>query len=221
MFTLDETTVFYHSLQSSYTSCQRKGLTDINNWAADVDSQIDAGDRCHTSRTSFTIAASLNTVASRQTKKSPLTDNILITSSQDSAPKNVASEPHPDVSMDDISGGLSDEDEMHGLEREEALSSPPKGKNRATSSVSCSNRTRLANNPTFLRDLLKSKTRHSEAILSRSDPGRQTVTTTVCPRDALMRIATAACLFLLSFGGLPTNRIPGISMTRTLSRPCE
>lgn len=34
--------------------------------------------------------------------------------------------------------GLLDNDETNGVEREEAVLSPSKGKNRATSSVSCS-----------------------------------------------------------------------------------
>lgn len=79
------------------------------------------------SATSSTLAGSSN----HATKTSTLTKNITITSSQ-----STGHNPKPNIVYNDVSGGLSDEDEIQGNERDEAIASPPKGKAHATSTIS-------------------------------------------------------------------------------------
>ena len=121
LLTLDETTLFYFSLPVP----KKTGV--IKNWAAAVDSySSNASARSGTSKSrvpALTIGSTCSTVTST------LTDAVLI--SMDRKPTH-------DITPDDDDrvGGLVDEDETRGEERNAAASSPVKGKMRVTSSVS-------------------------------------------------------------------------------------
>lgn len=85
-------------------------------------------------RTKSTVIPSLTGGASRPSASSILTDKIKVISHQPSDQVKVKLEAQADViSLSD--GGLSDNDELGGTEREAAINSPPKGKKRITSEV--------------------------------------------------------------------------------------
>jgi hypothetical protein len=71
--------------------------------------------------------------ASRSSAPSALTDNIKIISRPSSNQVKVKVE--ADMLYLSDEGGLSDNDELGGKEREAAINSPPKGKKRITSEV--------------------------------------------------------------------------------------
>jgi hypothetical protein len=126
MLTLDETTLFYFSLYSQSQS-HKKGV--INDWASNVasfDSGISlpkpkskGGASLNSGVPSLTRASTLSS------KSSALTDSITITDKKEGRP----------VSYSSHIGGLQDEDEAHGAERDAAASSPVKGKVRLSSRV--------------------------------------------------------------------------------------
>jgi hypothetical protein len=130
MLTLDETTLFYYSLSLSK---DKKVSSLIKDWSKFVDNSTKPKlpSNTHGSSTSTTLAS--NTQA-RGTKVSPLTNQVAITSREEGPKSTLRSK--ADLSVDEVSGGLSDEDEVQGAEREEAVNSPPKGKVRATNAVS-------------------------------------------------------------------------------------
>jgi len=132
MLTLDETTLFYYSLSLSK---DKKVSSLIKDWSKFVDNSTKPKlpSNTHGSSTSTTLASNTQARA-RGTKVSPLTDQVVITSREEGPKSTLRSK--ADLSLDDVSGGLSNEDEVQGAEREEAVNSPPKGKVRATNAVS-------------------------------------------------------------------------------------
>lgn len=127
--TLDCVTLHYWTLSDSYN--QQKRGSEIKAWA----SAVSNGNP--TSRAPKSVSShvpSLTSGASRSSAPSVLTDNVKIISRQVSDSVKVKEEPVPALSLFD-DGGLSDNDEMRGEEREAAINSPPKGKKRVTSEV--------------------------------------------------------------------------------------
>jgi hypothetical protein len=122
MLTLDETTLFYYSLSLSNG---KKTSSLIKDWADYVDTATNPKLRTNNARSSTSTRTS-----SQATKVSPLSDQVAITSQKPAGPSKA------DLSIDNVTGGLADEDEVEGAERDEAINSPPKGKVRATSAVS-------------------------------------------------------------------------------------
>lgn len=74
------------------------------------------------------------TTSGRSYAPSVLSNNVKIIGHQSSDLAEVKAEPAPAVSIR-YNGGLSDNDEMSGEERDVAINSPPKGKKRITSEV--------------------------------------------------------------------------------------
>jgi hypothetical protein len=125
MLTLDRTPFFDFSLmQTSYQKSQYGGL--ISSWAAEVN----AG-RAHSKASSkpggVRSIPSLTNGTTRSTSTSVLTNCVAITS----ANLGVV-----DVSDAESRHGFPDEDETKGVERDATVTSPPKGKKCAMSSVS-------------------------------------------------------------------------------------
>ena len=130
MLTLDETTLFYYSLSLSKG---KKFSSLIQEWADFVDNTTKPKVSNSTCGSTSTTLASTST---RATKVSPLNDHVAIISRvREEVPKS-AVQSNADLSVDSVSGGLADEEELQGAERDEAINSPPKGKVRATSAVS-------------------------------------------------------------------------------------
>ena len=133
--TLDQSTLFYWTL--SDTGVPLKRASAINEWASAIPTQTKStlqGPKSNSSRTKS--IPSLTGGGSRSSANSVLTDRIKIISHQSSnqPPVKVKKESQADVlSLSD--GGLSDNDELVGKERETAINSPPKGKKRITSEV--------------------------------------------------------------------------------------
>lgn len=127
MLTLDCTTLFYFSLYSLTNKDKDSGA--IDDWADRV-SQATQPTRNHkTTSIRSGSTPSLTTGLSHSTRplvsaRLALTNNIKIT------------EDNSIIIRSD--GGLSDHDETRGPEREAAIKSPPKGKQRLTSTVSIS-----------------------------------------------------------------------------------
>lgn len=150
MLSLDQTTLFYWSLSNS-TSVKRKHDDIVNDWAItasleDLKNPSRPPSKAETTKTTKSSASrgasavpSLTNGSTRTTARSVLTNDILITGTV--KPKIEVHKPVlGDNSVIVLSdGGLSNNDETIGLEREEAILSPPKGKRRATSSVSTLN----------------------------------------------------------------------------------
>lgn len=122
MLTLDHSTLFYWTL-SSETSHKRKRCSTIKAWA----SAVNPNSRVTTSssKSASSHVPSL-TGASRSSVPSVLTKDVKIISHPSSL--KVKSEPGVTLSLNDRTGGLSDNDETRGDEREAAINSPPKGK---------------------------------------------------------------------------------------------
>lgn len=133
VLTLDETTLFYYTMTSSEPA-SRTGT--VKNWAAKTD--VFSAPKSKNSSSSFSSrsragAPSLTYGSSRSTKSSAISNHILISSDR----THVNAADNDPVNDGNSHGGFDDEDEIHGAERDEALSSPRKGKVRATSQVSC------------------------------------------------------------------------------------
>jgi hypothetical protein len=130
LLTLDRVTLHYWTLSDgSYN--KQKHSSAIKAWA----SAVPNGNP--TSRAPKSVSScvpSLTSGASCSSVPSVLTDKVKIISHQPSDLVNVKAEPAPVLSLLD-DGGLSDNDEMRGEEREAAINSPPKGKKRATNEV--------------------------------------------------------------------------------------
>jgi hypothetical protein len=136
--TLDRSTLFYWSL----SDVPRKRGSVINEWASAISTQSRdnlkstlQGPKSTSSRTN-SIIPSLTGGGSRSSAPSILTDNIKVISHQPSGQGKVKVESQADgvVSLSD-EGGLSDNDELGGKEREAAINSPLKGKKRINSEV--------------------------------------------------------------------------------------
>lgn len=135
MLTLDETTLYYYFLSDDTTSNKRKFSAGINDWAESVarnskSKSLKSSNK--TSSRSASILPLLTNASSRSSVNSVLTKGITISQA---APVPIKVETNDD-SILIIDGGISDEDETHGFERDAAVSSPPKGKKRVTSAVS-------------------------------------------------------------------------------------
>ena len=136
LLTLDQSTLFYWTL-SDASQKKRKHSSKINEWAATIPATAKPTFQAPRSTSSHSKSdiPSLTSGASRSSAPSVLTDNVKIISYRASNPVKVKAEPVPELSMYD-DGGLSDNDEIRGEEREVAINSPPKGKKRVTSEVS-------------------------------------------------------------------------------------
>jgi hypothetical protein len=137
LLTLDQSTLFYWTLSNA--SQEKRISSKINKWAAAIPATAKPTFQGSTSRSTSSRAKSdipsLTSGASRSSAPSVLTDDVKIISYQASNAVKVKGEPVPELSMYD-DGGLSDNDEIRGEEREVAINSPPKGKKRVTSEVS-------------------------------------------------------------------------------------
>ena len=140
MLTLDQSTLFYWTFSDSNA---KKRKHAIDEWAATIPNNAKPASRApsqtttrsHKSRSNSALP-SLTSGTSRLTAPSVLTNNIKIVTHPALAPVKVKAEPAPDIIEIYSDGGLSDNDEMRGIEREAAVTSPPKGKKRITSEVS-------------------------------------------------------------------------------------
>jgi hypothetical protein len=132
--TLDQSTLFYWTL----SDVPPKRDSVVHEWASAITAHSKStalkGPKSTSSRTK-SIIPSLTGGASRSVAPSVLTDNIKVISRQSSDQVKVKVESQADV-ISLSEGGLSDNDELGGKEREIAINSPPKGKKRITSEVS-------------------------------------------------------------------------------------
>jgi hypothetical protein len=137
LLTLNQSTLFYWTLSDS--SCKkRKHSSVINDWASAIPTNAKPPSQAPKSISSHAKSdlPSLTSGASRSSAPSVLTQNVKIISHRASGSAKVKDEPAPDSHTVYYGGGLSDNDEMRGEEREVAINSPPKGKKRITSEVS-------------------------------------------------------------------------------------
>jgi hypothetical protein len=146
MLTLDETTLYYFFLSDSASAMDSKEFsTGINDWAASIPENSKPGSKANTSQPSIfknrsasrrngSVLPPLTNGSTRSSSNSVLTNNVLISHAEPII--RIKEEPKKNYHLGVIDGGLSDEDETQGLEREAAVASPPKGKKRVTSSVS-------------------------------------------------------------------------------------
>jgi hypothetical protein len=128
--TLDQSTLFYWTLSDK----KRKHASAIKQWALDVPAIAKPTSKAPTSLAKSDIPP-LTSGTSHSSAPSVLTDSIKIISHRALDPIKVKAELAPTLSLY-IDGGLSDNDERKGEEREAAINSPPKGKKRVTSEVS-------------------------------------------------------------------------------------
>lgn len=114
--------MFYYSLRdASSTNSKDRHAGLISNWA----SQIPHNAKPRSATTpSLTLGSSHSTSRAPMSTHSALTNNIKVSRRDDN------------FVIVDSDGGLSDRDETNGTEREVAIKSPPKGKQRVSSSVS-------------------------------------------------------------------------------------
>ena len=144
--TLDESTLSYWSLAGSNTS-HTKQKHAINKWASDVDNWGSAvpgstkftlqGPKSSHSKTVTNIpslTSGPSQASGRSFAPSILSNNVKIVSHHSSDTVKVNEEHAPAITICN-NGGLSDNDEIRGEEREVAIKSPPKGKGRKTSEV--------------------------------------------------------------------------------------
>lgn len=135
--TLDQCTLFYWTLSDSSLNKKRK-ISAINEWASAsaIPDNVPASRAPSeaTATTSSRLRSVVPSLTSGSTRSSVLTNNVTIVSHQAPLVK-VKAEMVPDEIEIHSDGGLSDADEIRGEEREAAIRSPPKGKNRVTSEV--------------------------------------------------------------------------------------
>lgn len=132
--TLDQTTLFYYSLNSNETT-QKSSF--VKNWAAKAGT-FSAPSKPGTSTTSKsrTGAPSLVNASTRSSSTSALTSGVVINSNRKFDKLTNSTElSWPSADEEGIQGNFVDEDETKGAERDAAVASPFKGKVRATSSV--------------------------------------------------------------------------------------
>jgi hypothetical protein len=135
--TLDESTLFYWSLSdASHT----KHLSAIDKWASAIPGTKSTSQAPKsTSSRVKTVKAEVPSLTSGSSGRSyyapsVLSDNVKIIGHHSSDAVKVKSERALALSLYN-DGGLSDNDEIKGEEREVAIKSPPKGKKRITSEV--------------------------------------------------------------------------------------
>jgi hypothetical protein len=123
LLTLDESTLFYWTISDASHNNQ-KHFSAINKWATAIASTKSTSQAPSTSSRAnippLTIGPSTRSYA-----PSILSDNVKII---------VKADPAPALSIYN-NGGLSDNDEIKGEERDFAINSPPKGKRRITNEV--------------------------------------------------------------------------------------
>jgi len=123
MLTLDETTLFYFSLYST----SKNNASGIIGWNSKVASFNPALKPKGTGAASSSKSSLITTKSStHSTSKSVLNESVLITDQSDRGAIHTSEEGL---------GGLQDEDETIGEERDLAITSPIKGKTRLTSTV--------------------------------------------------------------------------------------
>jgi hypothetical protein len=138
LLTLDQSTLFYWTLSNAYQAPKRKRDDTIKEW----NSTVGGGEPTSRAADSVTVTShtrsttpSLSCGRSRSYAPSVLTDDVKIISHQTPAESGKEKpEPAPLISLRD-NGGLSDNDETRGEERDAALASPVKGAKRVTSEV--------------------------------------------------------------------------------------
>jgi hypothetical protein len=142
LLTLDESTLFYWTLTGSDIS-HTKQKHAINKWASAVDNWGIPGTKFASrgpkstssrSKTATDIPSLTSGPSGRSYAPSVLSDEVKIVSHHSSDTVKVKPEHAPALSLYH-NGGLSDNDEIKGEEREVAIKSPPKGKRRMTSEV--------------------------------------------------------------------------------------
>jgi hypothetical protein len=134
LLTLDRSTLFYWTLSDATLHKKRKHASAIKDWALAVPAIAKPTSKAPSSLTKSDVPP-LTSGTSRSSAPSVLTDNVKIISHRALNSVKVKAEPLPTLSLH-IDGGLSDNDERRGEEREVAVNSPPKGKKRVTSEVS-------------------------------------------------------------------------------------
>jgi hypothetical protein len=127
LLTLDQSTLFYWTLSDK----KRQHASSIKKWALDVPATVKPTSKAP----SNADIPQLTNGTSCSSAPSVLTDHVKIISHRALDPVKVKAEPSPTFSSYN-EGGLSDNEEMRGEEREAAINSPPKGKKRVTSEVS-------------------------------------------------------------------------------------
>jgi hypothetical protein len=141
--TLDESTLFYWTLSDAAADPshkKRKHISAINKWASSIPAKSTSKAAKSTTSgraKSDTVVPSLTSGTSgRSYAPSVLSDEVKIISQHSGSSGLVKVEAEPASALDIYSdGGLSDNDEIRGEEREVAINSPLKGKKRITSEV--------------------------------------------------------------------------------------
>ena len=118
MLTLDPTTLFYFSLRDLDDKNKHAGL--IKDWATKIPRNAKPGD------TRSKATPSLTQGSTRSSHVPPSTRSAL----------TMVKIGRHDDGIEIAEGGLSDLDETKGAERDAAIKSPPKGRQRISSSVS-------------------------------------------------------------------------------------
>lgn len=144
---LNETTLYYYFLSDRTSAADREEAfsSGINRWAATIPDNAKSGNNKFASTSASKVSKlsnrsgsqvpALTTATSRSSNNSVLSKSIKISQKIDVKVKD-RTEPH-DRSIEVVElGGLEDDDETMGIEREAALKSPPKGKFRVSSAVS-------------------------------------------------------------------------------------
>jgi len=120
MLTLDRTTLFYFSLRDRDFKKNHEGL--IQDWATKIPRNAKPGGTHSKATPSLTQGSTRSSHAPPSTQSAINAVAVKISNHDDS--------------IKIAEGGLSDVDETKGNERDAAIKSPPKGKQRITSSVS-------------------------------------------------------------------------------------
>lgn len=129
MLTLDPTTLFYFSLSDAPTKDKHTGL--VNDWASKIERPHSKSGSIRSGTTpALSTGSSRSTHRTTSTRPPPSSRSALSNNIKISRDNDVI-----EISSGD-EGGLSDRDETRGKEREFAVKSPPKGRQRATSKVS-------------------------------------------------------------------------------------
>jgi hypothetical protein len=140
LLTLNHSTLFYWTLSDSVHN-KRKRDDQVKDWALAVPKGVPTSRAANSSSSTSHVRSAVPLLTSGTTSRSSalsvLTDDVKIIRHQTSESLTRV-EPKP-VSTTGIrfydNGGLSDNDEMRGEEREAAIASPFKGKKRVTSEV--------------------------------------------------------------------------------------
>ena len=137
LLTLDQSTLFYRDLSDFYTGNNGDRSDGIKEWRSAVPkSKPTLQAASSLTRRARSATPSVMSGAGRSSTPSVLTNDVTIISrSQTSELTKVHSELAPTIGFNEC-GGLSDNDETMGEERDAAFASPVKGKKRLTSEVS-------------------------------------------------------------------------------------